>query len=1755
MALRLPLWQRPQQKNLLIMCKKYKQLRWDLSVFLVLMTMLLVAQGVAAQSGPVGNEWIVPGQQYYKVKIVKDGLYKLDYQYLTRAGIAGVAPSQLQVWRRGREIARYVGGNANTLDPTSFVEFYALHNDGRLDAELYKNAQDQPHPYYSFYTDTASYFVTWSVGGIARSGRLMNQPGATGGTPHPHRLSNQLNLKVNFYLDTPVERFNYLPWLEPGEGFFGGGTITVLSDSVIRNVAPTGPAPQVEVMMFGANELPHATEVLVVPPTGAERSLGVIQWTGRTRGRKTFSFLRSDVNSAGKVAIKYRLDASHVAGDNYYACYIRVVAPQLNRWFTASHAISFQNDSLLTGSATYEFEADSIPATVVGFDVQDLYNVQRVVSTVGSSATRRRFVFPDANASATHWLLLADEARPAVPPLRAGRVYFRAINPALPTFVIITHPQLMRRDPATGIANAAKEYASYRASAAGGLYDTLLVTAPQLYDQFYYGDRSWLALRHFSRWLAAATPTANNRYVLLLGKGILPSEAGVQYRNGGELGQNLVPTSSRSVSENMLTADFANNDFTSRLNVGRLVAITPAQVLVYLAKLREYDLLGDQPWRKNGLHLVGGEKPDEFVRFRGYMDKYKQHAERPLFGGKVATVERTSLNGTGTSLIVRTNIAQYLNPGLGFISYFGHGSNTSFALDIGDVNDPSNGYNNTNGKYPVMLYNGCTAGQLYGGGSGTFFENWLFAPGKGAIGAMGETGFSYDSYLDPAQDTLTRLLFNDPRWYGRPITAVYNETVRRLQRVPGGLFNNPNDGIAVEQLLCTVWHGDPTIALYAPLKPDFQVSNATLSIAPTVAGQTVTASSPDFLLNIGVSNPGKVTRDSIEIRITRVFDPNTSPRLPDVVVIKTFAQGPQGSATYSVLLFNPAGVNVFGNNTFRVEIDYLNKVDESNKNNNTATISYTFLRGGLTVLNPVEFAIVGNNRPRLVAQTNDPNGQSRVYEFEADTVTTFNSPIKLASGPITATLTPGWRPTLPAVGRDSAVWYWRVRFQTPASGEDPGWANSSFRIISGRTAGGWSQSHYGQFRRDQRRGVEVAAPNGRWAFSTENKPLLLRTGGGGLPGAAPTFGAGAGFGITTNTLAPPTVADCAVAAPNLLVAVYDQRTLLPKTGLPGATVCGQVPQQFYIFGSNPTNAADTLNTLNNSVTRQAQLVTFLAAVPEGDYVALVSINRLRWPSLSTVKTALGTLLGSQLVNQLRNGDPFTLLAQKRAAGGRLIQELGPSTTASALARYNQTISLTDTLRTPSTRGTITSTRIGPAQSWENLYHWITRESGATSTYTLKLIGINAAGTATVLNPNVSPATGRTGLALGTISAKQYPYLQLELAMKDSVNRTAPQLREWFITYQGVPEGVVRRDLVTPSTAYDPATLAAQAISSGILAFPVVFENVTPFDFGTPLRAKVEVRDATGTVRKTVFVTAPRQLKGDETIIIPVSVDVVGLFGTFITKVTVNPTPNALPELNLFNNELTLAPFSVDDNNVPPTLDVAFDGRHILNGELVSPMPVINIQLSDEDKLRPITDRTVFTVTLLKPGQTGLPTLVDLNGPEITFSVAVTNGSLAKLEYRPGLSATLPDGVYTLRVQGHDPKNANAGAQDFQVKFEVVNASKITNLYPYPNPVINKARFVFTVTGQELPRNMKIQIMSLTGRVVREIFMGELGPLHIGNNITDFAWDGTDSYGDRLANGTYLYRVALDDPNGQFGHRDTAGDKAFKNDWGKLVLMR
>jgi hypothetical protein len=1728
---------------------------------------------VQAQSGPYGNEWIVQGQPYYKVKVWRDGLYRLDYAYLSQLGAGAVAPTQLQVWRRGKEVAVYQGGNSATLDNSTFLEFFGQRNDGALDKEFYKNPLDQTNAFYSFYTDTAAYFITWG----GRAGKRMVQAQPAAGSPHGWRMQSALSLRIGTYAEPPSEdAYTHTPWIEPGEGFFEGFYYnpTPAQIDTLRAVstAAGAPAPRLETMVVGGSRVDnHSTTVsLVAPNGGGTRLLGTLLYRRFEHRLGRYTLQASDISSAGTVTVSFDRGplAPQSLVDVFRLSWLRVTAPQQNVWFSNRRQVIFQNDSLLGGPAIYEI--DNIPATVAGFDIQDPWNVQRVApapaATLGS--TGRRYAFINATGQQTRLLMLANEAQPLVPP-PARRVNFRAIDPTRPNFVIITHPKLM--GAAGTVPNAARAYASYRASAAGGGYDTLMVTAPLLYDQFHYGERSVIALRHFARWVAARTPATQTKYLLLLGKGISPGTAvatvgtndftvGFGYntyastRFQGEKDLDLVPISTRSPSDTFLSSDWPHDDYVPAFPTGRVVASTPAEVMVYLTKLQEYEAQlnpnqpNPEPWHKAMLHLAGGhESAVEVATFRGYLDRYKLRVEHPLLGGQVTTFQRPY--DPGNTLPIPVNISKEVNAGLALITYFGHGSPTSFDLNPGDIMDITSGYANAK-KYPVIMFNGCAVGAAFFNGR-TFATDWLLAPNKGAIGVMAESGYSYADLLDASQDLTHELLFNDPDWFGRPIAEVRREVIRRLQS--NFLFQPLATNLrGAEQLMCTVWQADPALRMYAPAKPDFVASNAKLALTPISPDVAVTANSGRFTLSIGVSNPLRITREPLEIRVTRTY-PTATGLAKEVQVFdnssgrKPFPQAFQRDTTYTVTFVNPTS-DFSGDNVFTVELDYQNKVDELIETNNTATLTYSFLKRGVTLLTPTEFAIVPGNTPRLVAQNNNLNAAVRGYDIQVDSVASFDSPARRESLNQQSAAIVAWTPPALLSKTDSTVWYWRVRFTTPTAAEDGAWQVGSFRVIPTVLGGGWSQSHNGQFNRDQLAGLAVATPSNRWSFQTQKTALALRTAGGGLPGSAATFTA-SGFGINSNG-ALADVSSCGAKAPNLLLAVFDQRTLRQTTVGGGFPACGPSGQPFYYFGADPTAAADTLDNLNNSAARRAQLLNFLNLVPDGAYVALVSENRLRFadPGVAATMRQVATLLGSKLVTSLQNGEPWALVAQKKATGGVALAESGADRTASSPA-YAQTLSLSYTLNTPSAAGSITSTLIGPAQQWETLFNVIKPET-PTASYKLALVGIDANGNTKVLNPDVKTKS----LNLSGYSATDYPYMQLQLALKDSINRTPPQLKQWLITYKGLPEGVVRRDLVA-AIKYDSATLRNQALTLGYLNFPVKFNNIAPQAFASRLQVRVELVNASTSLPvKSVLLTAPRDLgttSATDTLTINVKLDVQGQFGRFYVRAVVNP--QLQPELYYFNNELRSDAFVVRDTNLPPVLDVAVDGRHILDGELVAPRPVITIQLKDEDKVRLITDASFFTVYLQKDN--GAPVPVDVNGAQVKFSVDNTSGSVARLEYQPGLTAPLADGTYTLRVQGRDAAGRSAGTQDYQIKFVVVNASQISNVYPYPNPVTSKAKFVFTVTGQELPRNMKIQIMTLTGRVVREIFMSELGPLHIGNNITDYAWDGTDQYGDRLANGTYLYRVAVDDPSGDFKKFSTAGDKAFKNDWGKLVLLR
>jgi hypothetical protein len=301
----------------------------------------------------------------------------------------------------------------------------------------------------------------------------------------------------------------------------------------------------------------------------------------------------------------------------------------------------------------------------------------------------------------------------------------------------------------------------------------------------------------------------------------------------------------------------------------------------------------------------------------------------------------------------------------------------------------------------------------------------------------------------------------------------------------------------------------------------------------------------------------------------------------------------------------------------------------------------------------------------------------------------------------------------------------------------------------------------------------------------------------------------------------------------------------------------------------------------------------------------------------------------------------------------------------------------------------------------------------------------------------------------------------------------------------------------------------------------------------------------------------RPIVSGDTLKIMFEIDTKNYPGLNTIFLDVNPN-NDQPEEYHFNNFL-YKNFYVKVDQTNPLLDVTFDNVHILNKDLVSAKPHILIKLKDEAKFLLLNDTSLLKVQLRYPDGSLHPYY--FNTDTLRFTAATSSAdNTASVDFFPVFNKQFnPSGdEYQLIVTGKDASGNSAGNVQYTVSFKVITKAMISNMLNYPNPFTTSTAFVFTITGSEVPQNIKIQILTITGKIVREITSEELGPLHIGRNITEFKWDGTDMYHQRLANGVYLYHVVTNLNGKSLDKYKASGDNTdqyFTKGYGKMYLMR
>ncbi|HSY61333.1 MAG TPA: hypothetical protein VK796_05625, partial [Cytophaga sp.] len=967
--------------------------------------------------------------------------------------------------------------------------------------------------------------------------------------------------------------------------------------------------------------------------------------------------------------------------------------------------------------------------------------------------------------------------------------------------------------------------------------------------------------------------------------------------------------------------------------------------------------------------------------------------------------------------------------------------------------------------------------------------------------------------------------FNDERYRNRSIGFIMRKVIDSVTSV------NSNTDV-VSQSQCTQMNlsGDPAMKLYSPSKPDYaiygdnQIAERKCALV-SLSGSNVTAKDP-FKIIIPVDNYGSTPSKTVDIIISRYVN-NVFIKKYQISLAPIYYRD-----TTSIEISN-SDADYSGENKFIIVVDPLDSLQEIQKGNNTADLNYYMPLSAVKCIYPLNYSVVSSQPVTLVAQPTNLLINATDYYFEFDTTKFFNSPFK-QTAVVTSGSLPTWTPQLISniSPSDSIVYFWRTRFKTIQAQQDTIWDYSSFIYIKNSNPG-WSQTKADQFLENNLIGLKYIRSTSTWIYPTTSAELRVKAAGGvAVYDRDNTLLSIDNLPILQNSL----YYNC-TSQGGILLFILNRSSLTPVIYSPnneGWFYCGQnfdtklVQEISYPSITNPSPSqpwyvgrdADGFISAIQNTNKNDILVVFNGGNSYKEY----------WPS--NIETYFRDSLHADQVANLTNGKQAFLLITKRSALTPLSEKVNLSTDAGT------SVTIDTTFTSYYDKGSITTNLIGPASKWGKMYFAI--DTFANDITTLKLIRYNISGIA--MDTITLPKQDSLEMNGTYLIDGEHVYCKLYLDVEDNATLTPPILKKWQIIYNGVPEGSLN------PYAIGIENYSIQTRSEGdTIKYTYRFDNISDVDFSKPIKVVYTIRNESGYLKvDTVTYTA---LPSKQNLSFTFTVPTRGLVGKNYIQAYVNPQFQAE---QYYSNNIIETSFIVEADKTQPVLEVAFDGVRIFDGDLVSASPLINISLRDNNRYLLMSDPNSIQLFLQYPAQSTPVQITSTNPIVKSWSLENTRTNTFVAEVQP---TGLADGTYTLIVQGSDVSGNKSGSNQYRITFKVENKPSISYFYPYPNPFSTSCRFVFTLSGTTVPNNLKIQIMTVSGKIVKEIFKEELGVLHIGNNISEYAWDGTDEYGDRLANGVYLYRVIIKDDSQFFEHRENAGDKAFKHDWGKLYILR
>ena len=1618
-----------------------------------------------------GNEWINYNQTYYKFELAEQGIYRLSYETLDSAGIpvSTIDPRNFQLFTKGKEQAIWIEGESDgSFDPGEYIEFYGEGNDGWLDSALYRSPEEHTNPYYSLYSDSLPYFLTWNSSKVNLRFKEGNEIAKSINSSDHFMHTMIYPFHSDFYGGIPVGNDNAKMYSEyvSGEGWHKGiwnsqQRFQLATPSILENGASTtinvrgySNNHNVGIIENGYNHefalsLKSKSNVLVSKKAlGHEKIelsvsinsnllsevndffIGEITYLGGSGKNLTFITInyprKFDLNNRSSIHLKTNLESNYVTFSNYDTTkYLPVV-------YNFSEGIKLktilENDSL-------SFQVNN-PTNVEIYvtDESDVINIQ-----------------PHQIAE--------------------SRIPMYDLEDF--DYFIISNKKLER---------GAEDYKSYRASTQGGSYKVKVLYVQDIVNNFSYGIDHPIGIKNLCQTLPPST-----EHILLLGKG----QTHNRMRKDARLRKNfnLVQTIGLPPSDVLFVSDYQNNELLINRSIGRVPAKNLTEINNYLDKIKALESQDYDYKRKKVVQLAGGSTTSENNQFKAYLRSYGEIISDTSFGGYTKLFSKQDPLPVDNSLT--GEIIEEVNSGVSLVSYFGHGAAQITEISLGDPSD----YNNR-GLNPLFIFNGCALGNTFEDLS--LCEKFLFEKDNGAIGWIASTNFGFSNALFSHTKKIHNGLFNNR--YGKGVGSAMQYASEH--------FGNPNSPMDILEARQLVYHGDPALNIYSPNKPDFTIEQVLIS-SNSINTDSIT-------LDFNCRNNGKADHNEARVSFS-LFNQTGS------LIYRDSFNAPRlySNTTYQI---NVPKENLTGLVNLSSIIDPDNSIDElipTGELNNNYNTQFIFNVEKPQIILPYYNAIVPNNNPEVVIRINNKINLDQQVTLQWDTTPHFIMPLGQETF---STYKDIFRTSILLPILNNRDYYLRVR--TTKNGKHSDWSLSTFGVLEGE-APGWTEGNSWKYFDSKKESLIYDTLNREFIFGNTNSNNYGVEAHGENYAGFPFSGWITYNGeLTLINWWPSNGVNLMVLNPLDETRYIETDNEYNVEYPPPFWQPGQ-PNQYTIVGEN----SGIYNYNTNDTIAQDSLSAFLNRIPQGFHLIMVnarSCNVQEWgEELFEALEGFGILDA----RQVQEGEPFAFFAVK----GSLTSTEHYGDAGSVLEENEQSLKQNYSFPVRSTSGKFHSSVVGAAKSWGSL------ELDFKNIDVEDNCNVEIQGS---LDNNqwfaLQSQTYTDKMDLSAISASNYPFLRFNLILSDSVKRTAPQLIRWKINYQ--PVG----DLVIDQTS--DHFFNSDTINNGEdLSFAYTVKNL---GVGAVDSTKyvVKLKTSDNKIIKLLEGDVPA-LQRNESIILQDTIKILNYLGDNRLIISLNETKDELE--SSFENNITSDDFISLADKSNPLLDVSFDGIHIVDNQIVSPNPNITIQLSDENEFIFLLNESTIKASLLMPDGT-IDSLKNL-GEYLFVKGDIDNNNTASVNFTP--TSPLADGEYTLSVIGQDGSGNPSSDLEYNVSFKVINQSSISNFYAYPNPIINSTRFVYTLTGSDLPDYLKVQVLTISGRVVRELVLSDFGGMHIGNNISELVWDGTDQFGDRLANGTYLYRV-IAELNGKSLDLYNTGnsDQFFHNGYGKLYLM-